>query len=60
MFIWHSALSVENSFSSSGLADFGGRHGSPAKQNLTTLLIIDVDPFDSSLSDDRKSYIIDY
>jgi hypothetical protein len=53
--MWHSACSGQKSFSSNGLADFGGKHGSPAKQNLTTSLSVAINPLVNSLSDDRKS-----
>ena len=53
--MWHSACSEQNSFSSKGLADLGGKHGSPAKQNLTTSLSTEVNPLVNSLSNDHKS-----
>ena len=58
--MWHSACSEQKSFSSKGLAYLGGKHGSPAKQNLTTSLNTEVNPLVNSLSDDRKSDIIKF
>ncbi len=55
MFIKQRAWSLEKSCSSKGTVYYGGIHGSPAKHKLTTSRIIDVNPRDVSLVEERKS-----
>ena len=54
------AWAGDNSYSSSNLADYGGKHGLPAKQYLTTSHTTDFNPVFKTLSDDYKSDKINY
>jgi hypothetical protein len=54
------ACAGEKSCSNSTLAVFGGKHGSPAKQYLTTSHIIGCSPVLTILSDDDMSDNINF
>jgi hypothetical protein len=54
------ACAGEKSYSNSTLADFGGKHGSPAKQYLTTSHITGFSPVLTTLSDEDMSDKINF
>jgi hypothetical protein len=54
------ACAGEKSYSNSALADFGGKHGSPAKQYLITSHITGFNPVFITLSDEDMSDRINF
>jgi hypothetical protein len=55
-----SACAGDTNFSNSVTVTGGGWHGSPAKQNFTTSIKMVVSPVACTLSDVRRSEIINY